>query len=72
MGRYIVEETDEFLRQRAILAAMGGLGALLSVASVWGILAEFDLVPQSEGWMAVPVWALGMAASFFFMRSRDS
>ncbi len=71
MGRYLVEETDEYLRHRALIANIVGLGAVLSSASFWGFLEMFDAVPHVPAWWAVPVWAIGMGAGQAVMRLRD-
>lgn len=68
MGRYLVEETDEYLRQRTIVASLWATGILLAVASCYGFLETFKLVPHVEGWAAVPVWALGLAIGNLIMR----
>ena len=60
MGRYIVEEKDEYLRHRAIMASLIGLGFVLAIGSFWGFLETFELVPHVPGWWAVPIWAMGM------------
>ena len=60
MGRYIVEEQDEYLRHRAIMASLVGLGFVLAIGSFWGFLETFELVPHVPGWWAVPIWAMGM------------
>ena len=60
MGRYIAEEQDEYLRHRAIMAALVGLGFVLGIGSFWGFLETFELVPHVPGWWAVPIWAMGM------------
>ncbi len=60
MGRYVVEERDEYLRHRAIMASLVGLGFVLAIGSFWGFLETFELVPHVPGWWAVPIWALGM------------
>ena len=60
MGRLIIEETDEYLRQRYIRASLFGLGTLLTVATIWGFFEQFDLVPHAPSWIAVPVFAIGL------------
>ena len=61
MGRYLVEETDEYLRHRASMASLIGLGLVLSLGSFWGFLETFGLVPNIWAWWVVPVWAIGLA-----------
>jgi len=58
MVRYLAEETDEFLRHRAVNSALIGGAAVLSLASVWGTLELFKLVPHAAGWLAVPTFAV--------------
>ena len=70
MGRYVVEEADEYLRHRAIMASLVGLGLVLSLGSFWGFLETFELVPHVPGWWTVPVWALGMGLAQAWMSRR--
>lgn len=60
MARYIADEQDEYLRHLAMMSNMGGLALLMGLASLWGFLEEFALVPHASGWWSVPIWALGM------------
>ncbi len=60
MARLVVEEEDEYLRSRYIRASLFGLGALLTLATVWGFFEQFDLVPHAPTWAAVPVFAVGL------------
>jgi hypothetical protein len=60
MGAYVVEETDEYLRQRTIVSALWATGFLLAVATCYGFLETFRLVPHVDSWAAVPVWAIGL------------
>ena len=71
MGRYLVEETDEYLRYRAMIANIVGLGAVLSIGSFWGFLETFDIVPHVPGWWAVPIWAIGLGVGQCGMALRD-
>ncbi|MGV3554710.1 MAG: hypothetical protein ACO1OD_05595 [Croceibacterium sp.] len=71
MGRYLAEEQDEYLRYRAMIASLVGLGLLLSVGSFWGFLETFGLVAHAPGWWAVPVWAIGMGVGQAWMALRD-
>jgi hypothetical protein len=60
MARYLAEEKDEFLRHRAVEAALAGLGLVLALGSFWGFLETFGVVPHVWAWWVVPVWATGM------------
>jgi len=61
MGRLLIEETDEYQKMRIIRASLVATGLLLTVASVWGFLEMFGLVPHIWVWAAFPVWAVGLA-----------
>lgn len=71
MARYIAEEEDEYLRHRAVMASLVGLAVLLAVASFWGFLETFELVPHVPGWWAVPIWALGMGLGQAWVNRRE-
>ncbi|MEZ5680837.1 MAG: hypothetical protein R3E14_06015 [Erythrobacter sp.] len=72
MGRYVAEETDEYLRHRAIMASLVGLGFVLAIGSFWGFLETFELVPHVPGWWSVPIWALGMGVGQFWQSRRGA
>lgn len=60
MGRYLVEEQDEYLRARVVASALIATGLLLAIATFWGFLASFKAVPAMPGWAVVPIWAVGL------------
>ncbi|KQM21901.1 hypothetical protein [Novosphingobium sp. Leaf2] len=72
MARYLAEEQDEYLRMRVVNAALGATALLLGVATVWGFLETFHVVDHVPGWMAVPVWAVGLGIGSAIGRWRDS
>lgn len=71
MARYLREESDEYLRHRAITASLVGLGLVLGLGSFWGFLESFGLVPHAPGWWTVPVWAIGLGLAQLWMKVRD-
>lgn len=71
MGRYLVEEEDEFLRHRATLASLFGLGVVLALGSFWGFLETFGVAPHIWAWWTFPVWAIGMGLAQCWMAWRD-
>ena len=71
MARYLKEERDEYLRHRAVMAALFGLGLLLGLASFWGFLETFGVAPHVPGWACVPIWAVGMGLSQCWMSLRS-
>ena len=71
IARYLVEESDEYLRHRASLSAIIGLGFVLVLGTVWGFLETFGLVPHIWAWWVVPVWAIGMGAGQGWITLRE-
>lgn len=60
MLRYMRDEHDEYLRLRAANAALIGTGLLLALATPWGFLEMFGVVPHVPAWAAFPIWSIGM------------
>jgi len=71
LGRYLVEEDDEYLRMRQIQAGLFATGLLLAVATVWGFLETFGIAPHAEGWWAVAIWAAGLGLGGIVQNLRD-
>jgi hypothetical protein len=67
MGRYMREEQDEYLRMRAANAALIATGLLLAIATAWGFLEMFGLVPHVPAWAAFPLWAIGLGLGQFMV-----
>jgi hypothetical protein len=70
MGRYLVEETDEYLRYRTVRAAIMSLGMVLAIGIFWGFLETFELVPHIWAWWVLPVWAGGLGLAQLWMKVR--
>jgi hypothetical protein len=60
IARLLVEETDEYQRMRLVRASLVATGLVLVLASVWGFLEMFGLVPHIWLWAVFPVWAIGL------------
>ncbi|WP_116089927.1 hypothetical protein [Sphingomonas crusticola] len=63
MGRYLVEEKDEYIRMQVAVQSLWATGIMLSVATLWGFLEDAGVphVPMfyvAVGWFA----ALGLVA----------
>ena len=69
---YLREEDDEYLKMRFVEQALWGLGLLLVLATFWGFLESFGAVPHAAGWLALPVWAIGMGLAAFWKKLRAS
>lgn len=70
MGRYLVDEKDEYLRYRTVRAAVMSLGIVLALGIFWGFLEMFELVPHVWAWWVLPVWAIGLGLAQLWMKVR--
>ena len=50
LGRYLVEEQDEYVRMLMVRQALWASGFALSLATVWGFLENFGLVGHADGY----------------------
>lgn len=66
IGMFIIEQKDEFLRMLLVRQSLFATAFALSVASVWGFLQEFGLVPNVELYYVAILWffGLGLGAGF--------
>ena len=64
IGRYIVEEQDEYLRVMLVRQILFATGIALTAATIWGFLEGFELAPHAVGYTWPIVWfgALGVGA----------
>lgn len=61
IGRYLVEEQDEYVRMLMVRQTLWASGFALSLATVWGFLESFDLVGHWDGYWVVVAWFFGLA-----------
>ncbi len=59
IGRYFVEEPDEYQRMLAVRASLVGTGVLLAAAMVWEALQQAGLVAPAHAGLAFVVWCAG-------------
>ena len=60
IGRYLIEETDEYLRAQMVRQSLVATGFAMSVATAWGFLENFDLVPHVYAYYAAILWFAGL------------
>ena len=60
IGRYMIEEKDEYVRDWFIRQALIATGFALSVATVWGFLENFGLVRHVYAYYAAILWFAGL------------
>jgi uncharacterized membrane protein len=61
IGRYLVEEQDEYLRMLMVRQTLWASAFTLSIATTWGFLDNFRLVGHVDGYWIVVVWYFGLA-----------
>ncbi len=60
MGRYLVEESDEYLRAMETRKSLIATGFMLTVTTCWGFLQSFDLLPHVDFYWAAVIWFGGL------------
>lgn len=60
IGRYLVEEQDEYLRMLMVRQTLWASGFALSAATLWGFLEAFDLVGHVEPYYVAVLWFGGL------------
>jgi hypothetical protein len=60
MGRYLVEEQDEYVRMLMVRQTLWASGFALSVATIWGFLENFGLVEHVDAYSVAIVWFFGL------------
>lgn len=60
IGRYLVEESDEYLRMIETRKSLVATGFMLVVTTGWGFLQSFDLLPRVDFYWAAILWFGGL------------
>lgn len=60
IGRYLIDERDEYLRLLMTRQALIATGFALSVATLWGFVEDAGLVPHVPAYYAAIVWFAGL------------
>lgn len=71
MGLYLREERDEFVRNRLVMAMLGGTGLLLAATTIWGFLENNGVVGHPPTFLAFPFWCGAMGISQCAMALHD-
>ena len=64
IGRYLVEERDEYLRLLRTREALVASGFALSIATAWGFLESVDLSPHIDAYWIAVIWFVGLGIGF--------
>jgi hypothetical protein len=68
LGRYLVDESDEFERLMMVRKVVVATGFMLSVATVWGFLESFGLVARVDSYVAAILWFFGLGLGSIYNR----
>jgi len=60
IGRYLIEEQDEYVRMLMVRQILWASGLTLSFATVWGFLDNFRLVGHADGYWLIVIWFAGL------------
>ena len=58
MGLYVVEEKDEFMRMRHVMALLIGMGLTLSATVAWGFLEIYMHVEHLSSFWIFPIFCI--------------
>ncbi|NUQ16925.1 MAG: hypothetical protein HOP95_00475 [Sphingomonas sp.] len=61
LGRYLIEEQDEYVRMLMVRQILWASGFTLSIATAWGFLDNFGLVGRVDGYWIIVLWYFGLA-----------
>lgn len=61
IGRYLVEEQDEYIRMLMVRQILWASAFTLSVATAWGFLDNFGLVGRVDAYWIICLWYVGLA-----------
>jgi uncharacterized membrane protein len=72
LGRYLVEEQDEFRRSMVVQSMLWGLAFVLAVTTVWGFLESMAGAAHIPLYWVFPIYCAGMgiAQPFLYWRYR--
>ena len=60
IGRYLVDERDEYVRMLMVRQTLWASGFALSIATLWGFLESFAVVGHVESFYVAVLWFAGL------------
>jgi nitric oxide reductase large subunit len=70
IGRYLVEEQDEYVRMLRVRQTLIATGLTLSLATLWGFLETFANAPHVPLFYVSVLWFAGLGVGAFWIRLR--
>lgn len=72
LGRYLLEESDEYLRACMVNQMLWATGITLSLATIWGFLENYDAAPHLPMYAVAIVWFFCLGLVGALTRDRAS
>jgi len=63
MGRYLVEEQDEYIRMRETQKFMIATAFMMVIITIYGFFEQYELVPNIPAYFAFVVWCFGLGVA---------
>jgi len=70
IGRYLLEEQDEYIRMRETQKFLIATGFMMVIITVYGFFEQYDLVPHIPVYFAFVVWCAGLGVASLFQWRR--
>ena len=68
IGRYLLDEEDEYIRSLMVRQTLWASGFPVSVATIWGFLESFEVVGHIEAFYIAVIWFFGLAVGALINR----
>jgi hypothetical protein len=68
VARLLIEEQDEYLRMLLVRQTLIATGLTLGLATVWGFLENFRLVPHVDAFYIAILWFAGLGVGAVYNR----
>lgn len=63
IGRYVLEEQDEYIQMREIQKFLIATGFMMVIITIYGFLEQYNLVPHIPAYFAFVVWCAGLGVA---------
>ncbi|MBX9859870.1 MAG: hypothetical protein K2Y20_09810 [Sphingomonas sp.] len=60
IARYLIEESDEYIRMMEVRKTLVATGFALSIATIWGFMESFEVVGHVESFYIAVLWFGGL------------
>ena len=71
IGRYLIEETDEYQRHRMVRQTLYATAFALSLTTLWGFLESLADAPHIPAYYVAIIWFAGQGLGALLLRIQD-